>query len=404
MAVVILTSVLLVASADAAPLFGMADVSTLVVRGTVDKVTGYDAVQLQVFQVQVARVLKGDVAAGETIQLAQEMLFASTKPYFAVGTETLVLAVPLPSYSTFQQALPAGRYWRWTERLETAPDVAVLTDPALTEAVARYLAVREDTEATADFLVASLTGPNPRIRHDALIAISARREIPPLLDAGRLQPLSRWLRDASQPVTERAQVIVQLAHEGAPGVVDLAESLAATEGPLQAPAVDALVTMDKLPPAERLLTWSRSADEALRLVASRGLAKIGSPAALDRLAEMLAHETSGSVRLAIVQALGHVLGERSVELLATELTKSEKAITLAAAESLARLATHEAIVALRAALEHGSDDAQMAAAFALKRTNDREAEAILNELEATHPDPKVRRLCKLALGESMHEH
>jgi hypothetical protein len=139
--------------------------------------------------------LKGEVAVGEALDLAQEMLFATTQPYFSIGTETLVFGVPLPNYSSFREALPEGRHWRWTERLETASDVAVLTDPALTEAVARYLETREDAEASADFFVHALIGPNTRIRQEILAAIAARREIPPLLDAGRLQPLAAWLRD-----------------------------------------------------------------------------------------------------------------------------------------------------------------------------------------------------------------
>jgi hypothetical protein len=36
--------------------------------------------------------------------------------------------------------------------------------------------------------------------------------------------------------------------------------------------------------------------------------------------------------------------------------------------------------------------------------NRHETDEILERVERTHPDPKVRRLCKLALGESMHEH
>jgi len=401
---VVLTALLLAVPTDAAPLFGMADTSTVVVWGTVASITPYPAAKLQVFGIKVTRACKGDVAAGETMALAQEMLFESTKPYFAPGVETLVLAVPLPSYSSFRKALPEGTYWRWTERLETVADVAGLTDPALAEAVARYLTVRDDAEATADFLAGTLAGSSGRLRNDALIAIAARPELPPLLDAGRLQPLSPWLRDPRQPIAERAQVLVQLARVGAPGVVDLAEDLAAADGPLQAAAVDALVSIDKVPPAERLLVWTRSSDEALRLAASRGLAKIGSPAALDRLAEMLAHDTSAGVRLAIVQALARVPGEQAVTLLAGELAKSDKTLAVAAAESLGRLASPEAIAALAAALEQGSSEAQAAAAFALKRCNQREADEILQRLEANHPDPNVRRLCRLALGESMHEH
>jgi hypothetical protein len=121
MAAVVLTALLFAASTEAAPLFGMADTSTVVVRGTVESITPYPAAKLQVFGIKVTRACKGDVAAGETMALAQEMLFESTKPYFAPGVETLVLAVPLPRYSSFRKALPEETYWRWTERLKPPP-------------------------------------------------------------------------------------------------------------------------------------------------------------------------------------------------------------------------------------------------------------------------------------------
>jgi HEAT repeat protein len=392
------------ASAVAGPLFSSADTSTLVVRGTVEAVTPFDAAKLQVFRIKVDRVLKGDVAVGDTVALAQEMLFESTKPYFSPGTDTLILAVPLPNYSAFRKVLPTGTYWRWTERLETAADVAMLGDPALTEGVARYLATRADAEASADFLTATLIGGSARLRHDALVVIGQRPEIPPLLDTGRLQPLAAWLQDERQPVPERALVIVNLARDGAPGIVSLARDLTAVTGSLQAPAVDALVSMNEVPPLDRLVGWTKSSDEALRLAASRGLAKGGSPAALDRLGEMLEHETSGNVRLAIVQGLGSVASERAVGMLARELAKPDKTVGTAAADSLGRLATPEAIAALGAALEKGSSDAQAASAFALKRSGTRDGLEILEHQEANHPDPNVRRLCQLALGESMHTH
>lgn len=393
-------------SAEAGPaaLFASVDASTLVVRGTVEHVTAYPTAKLEVFRVRIGRVLKGEVAAGETLDLAQEMLFPSTKPYFAEGVETLVLAIPLPNYTSFQSALPAGRYWRWTERLETAADVAGLTDPALTEGVARYLALRNDGEATADFFVSTLVGDHARLRQETLAALATRRDIPPLLDAGRLAPVAAWLRDATRPPTERAAVLLQLARRAAPGAADLARGLAAAEGPMQAVAIDALITLNEPPPTERLLALSRGRDEALRLVASRGLAKDGSPEAIGRLAEMLAEEPSPSVRLAIVQSIGRTQDPRVVGLLATELARSDRQITMAAAEGLVEQGSPEAVAALEKALTEGNENAQAASAFALKRMNRTDSDAILKRLEASHPDPKVRRLCKLALGESMHEH
>ncbi len=389
---------------EAAPLFGAAGASSLIVRGTVEAVTPYDAAKLTVYRIRVGRVLAGEVAAGETIDLAQEMLFANTQPYFTPGAETLVLAVPLPNYSAFRKVLPEGRYWRWTERLEVASDVAPLTEPALTEAVARYLEVRADAEALADFLLATILGPNARLRADALAAIEQHREVPPLLDAARLRPLTPWLVDEKQPVLERAKVLVRLARVRAAGVVTVAEEIASRSGPLQAAAVDALVSLDRVPPAERLLAWSQSPDEAMRVAAVRGLAKVGSPSAMERLAIMAESDASEKVVGIVLEALATQSSPRSVEILTRALAGTNEGRATKAAEALGRLGTPEAIAALGATLEKGGGRAQVAAAFALKRSGKREADEILHHQESAHPDPKVRKLCRLALGESMHEH
>ncbi len=392
------------ARSEAAALFTTADAASLVVRAKVEGSTPYPAAKLQVFHLRVTRSLKGAATEGELIELAQEMLFASTKPLFSAGTETLVFAVPLPNYSSFAAALPKGTYWRWAERLATAPDVVALTEPALADAVAGYFAAQGDAEALADFLVHAVVGTNARVRDDALMDIGRRREVAPLLDAGRLQPVDAWLHDASRPPLERARALVQLARGRAAGIVPIAESLAGAAGPLQAPAIDALITVGQPPAVARLLVLSRSPDEPLRLVASRGLAAEASPAALDRLAEQLAQEPSPSVRVAIMEAFGRAPNPRLVTLAAAELTRSDKTIAGAAAEALVRQGTPEAIAALRKTLEEGQPDARTAAAFALKRINRAETDEILEDVEKTHPDPEVRRLCRLALGESMHEH
>ncbi len=87
-----------------------------------------------------------------------------------------------------------------------------------------------------------------------------------------------------------------------------------------------------------------------------------------------------------------------------ELARPEKDVAMAAAEALVQQGSPEAVDVLTKGLEEGAENTRMASAFALKRLNRREADEILERNEKTHPDPQVRRLCKLALGESMHEH
>lgn len=392
------------ARSEAADIFGTVDASALVVRGSVEAVTPYDAAKLRVFRVKVGRVLKGDVTAGEVVQVAQEMLFATTKPYFTAGTESLMPLVPLPNFSSFRKVLPEGSYWRWTQRLDTVDDIGFLADPAIADAVAAYVAVSDDVEATADYFVRTIVGTSPLLRRHALAAIAGRRAVVPLLDTGRLAPVASWLRDPRQPVVARADVMVKLARAGAPGMGDVAEALLATENPLLPAALDVVVTLDRLPPPERLFAWSRAPDDALRVAACRGLVKVGTPAAIDRITELLATDTSVNVRVELVKALGHAQDPRVVGVLAAQMTNAEKPVILSAADGLAEIGTHEAVVALTDQLEHGRPDAQMAAAFALKRSGQPEAVQTLEGFEQNHADPQVRRLAKLALGESMHEH
>jgi HEAT repeat protein len=391
-------------SVRADALFDTIDASTLIVWGTVEGQTPYDAAKLRVFRIQVERVVKGEAAAGEAIDLAQEILFPTTQPYFATGTRTLILAIPLPGHSSYRKALPEGRYWRWTARLDVATDVARYADPAMTEVVAGYLAVRHDPEATASFLIGVITGPDARVREDALAAIERRPELAALLDPDRLRTLEPWFASTAPGALAQAQVLVRLARAKAPGIATIAERQLDRGGPLQAAAVDALVSLDRVPAEARLLAWSAGSDEALRIAASRGLAKIGSPVAVDRLAALLRDDRSTNVATAVLRALGDTSSPKAVEILGQQLRGSDEARVTIAAESLAKIGTSEAIAKLGAALEGGNGDAQAAAAFALKRARTPEAEEILHYQEKNHPDPQVRKLCRIALGEDKHEH
>jgi len=386
----------------AVSIFDLADRSDVVVAGTIKSVTTPPKAKLQVFTVEPARTLKGD--AGTDLQLVQEMLFPDTKPYFSKGASTLVFVVPLPNYTSYREALGDGTYWRWTERLETAMDVAPLTDPALVEPLAVYLAGRHDPVATARHLGALLASSSPKLRSDALATLEARAELMPLLDTEALAPWRTFLADAKVPPAERAQSMVRLARRGAAGVEPIAAEITAAGGPLQAAAVDALVSLGKPPEESRLLAYSSSQDPALRVAAVRGLARIASGPALDRLQAVLANDPADEVRLATLQALGQTPDDRAVSILATGMRDADRTRVNAAAASLGRIASPAAIAALSDTLAHGTLDAQSAAAFALKSSGKWEAIEVLEEQAESHPDPRVRKVIELALGHGSHEH
>jgi hypothetical protein len=388
----------------AAPVFGLADDSELVVVGTIEGVRKTDDGKLAVFSVRAARTLKGTPAGDEPFELVQELLFATTEPLFTAGTRTLVFAAPLPAYTAYRQVLGEGRHLRWTERLDTTPDVASLADPALIEPVARYVTVRDDPEATVRLLAPLLASPVARLRSDALAAFESRKELVPLLDAAQLSAFEGFVGDTRVPAPLRAEMLIRLAQVGAPGALPIAERIAAVGGPLEAAALDALVRLDRVPDEARLLAASRSADPAVRIAATRGLARTDTATAWARLETLARDDASADVRLATLAALADARRVRAVPLFAAALDSGDKATANVAAEGLGRIRTPEAIKALAATLERGNLDAQSAAAFALKRTGDAEALHVLHEQETQHPDPRVRRIIEIALGKGGHAH
>jgi len=392
-------------SAGAATIFTLADSSQVIAAGVVRDVVSYKNGAFRVFTVEAEHVLKGPVVAGQTLALVQEVSFPSDGPYFEKGARTLLFAVPLPPYSAYRQALPAETtYWRWSEDKKTAADIATFHDPELADGVARYLKSRDDDAATVRYMAELLASPVPRLRADALILLESRPALAGAIDSAALAPFEAVLGKDQPPLTDQALTLVLLGKLRAPGVTPIAERLAAQEGPLQAPALDALVSLDRLPTDTELLAASRSDDPALRVAAMRGLVRRSTRPALDRVEQMLRGDPSEEVRLAGLGALGASSAERAVTLLAPALAGPDKARINAAADALAQIASPKAIAALGDTLAHGSFDAQSAAAFALMRTHKREAVEMLHAQRESNPDPRVRKVIEVALGRMPDEH
>jgi len=401
---VTLAGIAAASSASAASVFKLGHDSVLVVRGVVDDVRSYKNDAFLVFTITPRTVLKGPATAGVPIRLVQERVFGSERPYFEKGVETLVFAVPLPPYSYYRESLPAAEYWTWTDRNDNAQQIAALADPEVASAVEAYLAAEGAPGTAAVKIGELLASPVSRVRADALDAVEHHHAFAAALDRQALQPVAAFLGDASVAIVERGALLVRLAHAGAPGTVALAEPLVAKPGGLQAPALEALVALRHAPPEERLLEWSHRDDAALRLAALRGLARSRSRAALDRLAEAVRTEQDADVRNAATTALAENGDESAIPVLASVLREHDSRDVLAVTSGLARIGGAEAVAALSEALREGTVETAMAAAFALKETRRADAEAVLREQRDAHPDPEVRRVIKLALGEKYEAH
>jgi hypothetical protein len=148
----------------ATSVFKLADDSTVVARGVVGSVQRYKDDTFLVFSITPRDVLKGSPAGDTSLLLVEERVFGTERPYFTSGDETLVFAVPLPPYSSYRQALPAGSYLRWTEIKDTTSDMAPLADPAVAAAVKAYLSFANDSNGRLRYLATVLASSVPRLR------------------------------------------------------------------------------------------------------------------------------------------------------------------------------------------------------------------------------------------------
>lgn len=390
--------------AGAATVFRLADDSTVVARGVVQGVQTYKNDGFLVFAVSPQDVLKGGAEKGKSFALVQERVFGTEKPYYTTGATALVFAVPLPPYTHYKKSLPAGAYLRWTDTRDSPAEIAALADPAVLDAVRGYLAVQKEVPACARHLAGLLGSPVARLRADALATIAERPELAAALDGAALDSLHGTLSDEHIPVGERTTILVTLARKGAPGVGPIAARIFAEHGPLQAAALDALVLVNRMPDEEQLLAASRSDDPVLRAAAVRGLARSSSRAAFERTAAIVTGDPVQEVRTEALKALGSAHDPRAVGILAQAMRGTDKGQVQAAGESLGRIRSPEAIRALGEVLRQGTFDAEAAAAFSLLQTNDPAAFSILRDQRDQHPDPQVRRVIKITLGEHLDDH
>ncbi len=392
------------ASAFAAPsVFKLADDSTLIVRGVVEHVASYKKDAFLVFTIRPVETLKG--TSTTALQLVEERVFGSEKPYFTSGANVLVLASPLPPYTYYRDSLPQGSaYVRWTSTKDSAAEVGELQDPAVAAAVREYLSAGGDAAAVGRHLVRQLGSTVPRLRTDALATIVSRPAVVATLDARALEPLRDVLGEERIPVPERGAILVRLAHAGAPGIGAIAVEVAARHGPIEAAALDAAIVAGRSPDEAALLAASHSENPGLRAASVRGLAHLTSRAAFERIAEIVRSDAASEVRVAALTALASTRDPRGVAVLAGPMRGDDEAEIRAASDALARIGTPDAVRVLAEALRSGTAMAATSAAFALKVINTTEADAILREQREANPDPHVRRAIKLALGEHIEEH
>lgn len=352
-------------------------------------------------RLRVESPLVGQVSPGAELQIAWEELAPSRSPRFARGERLLLVLERLAGTSI------------WLGRL---PDPKIRSQ-TLAPALRGNAFLRSPSPGSVNILSHYLM-LEPRLRRGPtgagyLVELAARAELPLALSAverlGRVTALDEALAGGGGEML----VVALLRPDGTKELQQaLLERIAAQQLEALRPALLRRATV-KLPPplvlaALAVLDGGLAPGRAAQLVetgASLEHRRVGArwargPGAADLLARVSREDPDPQVRSDALVRLVELEGPGAAERAAAGLYDREPMVRATAATSLGSLG-EDAVPELRAVAESGSPDAVRAALIGLMLTGSSAGNAALLEIAATHPDPGVRKLARVALGEDM---
>jgi hypothetical protein len=359
--------------------------------------TGYGA------DLIIERTLSGQKAAGTRQRIVWEELAPGRGVRFADGDRILVALVAVQGGSLWQQRLsPLGGRRAVLAVGGSGRAFVSGPDQGSVDAVAAYLslpaATREDPvglEALANVVVvaapflataavvrmsrsAALAGNLTPATNERLLSAARRTDAPGLTAA-----IIALARD--RQVAQLRPMLETLAQRGGPWEAEALLAIAALDGGLDRPRVDALL---------------RRPEPALRAAAIRGSA---ASLPTERLSDWLHNDPSPLVRAAVVERLVQARGAAAVADVLPALADDDPGVRELTARQIGALG-EAGVAALLAARPQGPPAAATGIVLALDHAGAAGTPA-LRQLAATDADPQVRSLARLALGRVPgHEH
>jgi hypothetical protein len=346
----------------------------------------------------VEQALRGAAAPGDSFEIGWEELASGRAPRFTPGGLALVALEPLPPGSLWHQRFPQpGALVVATE------GEAFLRDPdaATVALLGRWSQVaRAEREGPAGVraLSALWAGATPRVAEDALAALN---EIPGLAAKVEDESLERFasgLLDDSRPLALREGLLRLAAQRQLAALRPTIERLARRGDPLEAPALDALGALDGGLPPIRVAALLARPEPAVRAAGARH----ARGAQLERVAGLVKSDPAPEVRAAAIATILSQRGARGFDVAGQGLFDPDPAVRAAAAGALGALGT-AAVPGLLALVKDRSAKAAAAPIAALLLAGS-DGRAAVQTISETNPDPEVRKVARLALGQLGEAH
>jgi hypothetical protein len=373
------------------------DASAVTATGVLENVEKID-VHGYVADLHVDDVLAGAASLGDVVRIAWDELAARRPPRFSDHDRVLVVLDPLPTQSLWRKRFPEAAAGKARVLVVANGGRAFLREPSgpTVDLLGHYLAVipamRTDSSAL-DYLVELVAHGDPSLAGEVLGRFEKGSASTRALADSSQKDLVVVAADPSRPLDLRARVLRLASTRSLHGTRKVAESLIEAGSPLRAPAYRALGRLEAGLTEDKVDELLKSDDAALRTV---GAELLRGPDADERLASLVTRDDAAEVRSTAVRELVSRQGIEAVDQVLPALGDRAPEVRVATAEALSSLGD-PLVPRLRKVLDDGSREAGAAAILALTRMG-RPGATVIRDVAENHPDEKLRKLAKLALG------
>lgn len=391
-----------------APLVAAIETTPLVVLGTIDGVTRLDA-HGYAADLTVERALRGEVEPGSELTIAWEELAKGRETRLANADRIVVALEPLPTQSL------------WRTRFPNASDdgsgndndrVFVIAtrgtafqpgpDPTTTALLTRLAALAPDAwngSTGVTLLAETAAHAQPRIATGALARLQRVENLSSVFEAAARAEFAALLASNEAPERLKREAIQLIGDADLSELRDPLAGVAAAPGPLEADAWTALAKLDPGLSAQDVAALLGREEGVLRAVAVEQAKATPSE---KRVPLLIVEDPAPEVRSAAVEAWVAWNGAAGVPQAEPALFDVDRQVRGHAARAIGGVG-EEVVPRLLELLEGRSVEDSLGPVAALSLAGPKGYTA-LKHLESSHPDEKVRKLIRFALGQRIDPH
>ena len=352
--------------------------------------------RLLAFPAKVADLTYSRKGRVSSLLIIDELRTAADRPHFEASKPIFAAIAVLPEHSYWRDNLP--RTPRHTvlgglRDVFTGDEIAKVKPIAATYTSAFKEPMPRKAELKLDAVSAALGAGIERLSADAAEYLLISGSQHSAMSTKAREAVSAFLR-SRDPLHDRLKVIDAIDHWKMKEFVSVLEELGKSDSGSSAAALRALDTLGKPRTPEQLASLLRARTDEVRAYAAGIRAERADELNAWGDTEKVLRGDDVTLKQAVAAGLGRSGSEKAVALLSNALRQGGD-ITRAAASSLAKIGSPEAVKVLEAGVTAGVPEARTASVIALAEVaHCKDCWSFLNEQFSKTEDDRVRRLIR----------